>query len=248
MEVTNIKIKDIQDIDISFSFFHYTNKNNIESIDINGLLPKIGDSATGIEMSEKTFFAIGPKGVFSIFDSWIKWLMAKRLIDLPGQKADIPFYRFCTFIMRLPLIHYFVGPVVYLVVRLEFNFKPFKIKSFKIMKDILDNSCFLLLDLEEEVDFSYKDIDEVKAQRFNRKLLKTVYSKQIKINSKKMDYWNMHTFSNKSISPNKISLLKLNNSYCCTDILVWMIHNTKLDLKVLSPYLCEFLDYYKLLD
>lgn len=106
----------------------------------------------------------------------------------------------------------------------------------------------LLLDLEEEVDFSYKDIDEVKAQRFNRKLLKTVYSKQIKINSKKMDYWNMHTFSNKSISPNKISLLKLNNSYCCTDILVWMIHNTKLDLKVLSPYLCEFLDYYKLLD
>jgi len=48
MKVTNIKIKDIQDIDTSFSFFHYTNKNNIESIDINGLLPKIGNSATGI--------------------------------------------------------------------------------------------------------------------------------------------------------------------------------------------------------
>lgn len=199
-------------------------------------------------MSEKIFFAIGPKGVFSIFDSWIRWLIAKRLTDLPGQKADIPFYRFCTFIMRLPLIHYFVALVVNLVVWLEFKFKPFKIKSFKIMKDILDNSCFLLLDLEEGVDFSYKDIDEVKTQRFNRKLLKTVYAKQNKMNSKKMDYWNMHTFSNKSISTNKISLLKLNNSYCCTDILGWMINNTKLDLKVLSPYLCEFLDYYKFLD
>lgn len=94
-------------------------------------------------MSEKIFFDIGPKGVFSIFDSWIRWLIAKRLTDLPGQKADIPFYRFCTFIMRLPLIHYLVAIVVNLVVWLEFKFKPFKIRSFKIMKDILDNSCFI---------------------------------------------------------------------------------------------------------
>ena len=248
MEVKNITIKDIQDIDTQFSFFHYTNKNNIESIDKNGLLPKIGDSATGIEMSEKIFFAIGPKGVFSIFDSWIRWLIAKRLTDLPGEKADIPFYRFCTFIMRLPLIHYLVAIIINLVVLLEFKFKPFKIKAFKIMKNILDNSCFLILDLEEEVDFSYKDIDEVKAQKFNRKLLKTVYAKHNKMSSKKMDYWNMHTFSNISISPKKISLLKLNNSYSCLDILLWIIKNTKLDLKVISPYLYEFLNYYKLLD
>lgn len=247
MEIKNIVIKDIQKIDLQFSFFHYTDKNNIESIDQNGLLPKIGDSATGIEISEKIFFAIGSKGVFSIFDSWIRWLIAKRLTDLPGEKADLPFYRFCTFVMRLPLIRYLVAIIVNFVVWLEFRFKPFKIKSFKIMKEILDNSCFLVLDLEEEIDFSYKDIDEVKAQKFNRKLLKTVYAKQNKMNSKKMDYWNMHTFSNVRISPDKISLLKLNNSYSCLDILLWMIKNTKTDLKVLSPYLYEFLCYYKLL-
>lgn len=248
MEVKNIKIKDIQDIDTRFSFFHYTNKDNIASIDKNGLLPKIGDSATGIEISEKIFFAIGSKGVFSIFDSWIRWLIAKRLTDLPGEKADIPFYRFCTFIMRLPLLHYLVAIVVNLVVWLEFRFKPFKIKSFKIMKNILDNSCFLVLDLEEGIDFSYKDIDEVKTQKFNRKLLKSVYAKQNKMGSKKMDYWNMHTFSNISISPNKISLLKLNHSYNCMDILLWMVKNTKLDLKVMAPYLYEFLNYYNFLD
>lgn len=248
MKVKNIKIKDIQDIDTRFSFFHYTNKSNIESIDKNGLLPKIGDSATGIELSEKIFFAIGPKGVFSIFDSWIRWLIAKRLTDLPGDKADIPFYRFCTFIMCLPLIHYLVAIIVNLAVWLEFKIKPFKIKSFKIMKEILDNSCFLILDLEEEVDFSYKDIDEVKSQKFNRNLLKTVYAKQNKMSSKKMDYWNMHTFSNISVPPNKITLLKLNDTYKSTDILLWMIKNTKVDLKVLSPYLYEFLNYYQLLD
>lgn len=248
MEVKNIKIKDVQNIDTSFLFFHYTNINNIENIDKHGLLPKIGNSATGIELTEKIFFAIGPKGVFSIFDSWIRWLIAKRLTDLPGEKADIPFYRFCTFIMRLPILHYLIAVIVNLVVWLELKFKPFKIKSFKIMKEILDNSCFLILDLEEEVDFSYKDIDEVKSQRFDRKLLKKMYAKQNKMDSKKMDYWNMHTFSNITILPNKISLLKLNNSYNCLDILLWMIQNTKIDLKVLSPYLYEFLCYYKLIN
>lgn len=243
-----MKIKDIKDIDTKFSFFHYTDKNNIESISKNGLLPKIGNSATGIETTEKIFFAIGFNGVFSIFDSWIRWLIAKRMTDLPGKKADIPFYRFCTFIMRLPIIHHFIAIIVNIVVYFEFRWKPFKLKSFKIMKDILDNSCFLLLDLEEEIDFSYKDIDEVKAQKFNRKLLKTVYAKQNKMKSKKMDYWNMHTFSNVTIPPSKITLLKINDSYKCLDILLWMIKNTKTDLKVLSPFLYEFLNYYKLLN
>ena len=235
-------------MDIQFSFFHYTNIKNIESICKNGLISKIGDSATGIELTEKIFFAIGPKGVFSIFDSWIRWLIAKRLTDLPGEKADLPFYRFCTFVMCLPLIRHLISIVVNMVVWFEFRFKPFKVKAFKIMKKILDNSCFLLLDLDEEVDFSYKDIDEVKFQKFNKKLLKTVYAKQNKMNSKKMDYWNMHTFSNINIPPNKITLLKFNDSYDCLSILLWMIENTKLDLKVLSPFLYEFLNYYNLLD
>lgn len=247
MHLKNLTIKDIQDIDFKFSFFHYTNNQNIPSIDIQGLIPQIGDSATGIEKTEKIFFAIGTNGLFSIFDSWIRWLIAKRLTDLPGKKADIPFYRLCTFIMRLPLIHHFAGQIVNIIVKFEFKFKPFKIKAFKIMKEILDNSCLLVLDLKENTDFSYQDIDEVKAQRFNRKLLKTVYAKQNKMSSKKMDYWNMHTFSNIAIDPNKITLLKINNSYSCLDILLYLIKSTNPNLKVLSPYLNDFLAYYNLL-
>lgn len=98
-----------------------------------------------------------------------------------------------------------------------------------------------------EKDFSYKDIDEVKAQKFNRKLLKMVYAKQHKMSSKKMDYWNMHTFSNITIPPNKITLIKLNNSYKCLDILLWMIENNNIDIKILAPFLYEFLQYYNLL-
>lgn len=39
-----------------FRFFIIQAKNNIQSIDENGLIPKIGDSATGIELTEKIFF------------------------------------------------------------------------------------------------------------------------------------------------------------------------------------------------
>lgn len=247
MQKDNLTIQDIQNVDYKYAFFHYTNIKNLESIAQNGLLPQIGESATGIEKTEKVFFAIGDKGVFSIFDSYIRWLIAKRLTDLPGKKADLPFYRFCTFIMNLPLIHYIVAIFINLIVWLEFKFKPFKIKSFKIMKDILDNSCFLLLDLKEGIDFKYEDIDEVKAQKFSKKLLKKVYAKQNKMDSKKMDYWNMHTLSNVTIMPNQITLLKLNNSYKSIDILLWMIKNSNYNLKVLSPYLFEFLKYYNLL-
>ena len=154
MQLKNIKIEDIENVDVKYAFFHYTNIENLESIDKNGLVPKIGNNATGIELTEKIFFAIGDKGVFAIMDSWIRWLIAKRLTDLPGEKADIPFYRFCTFIMRLPIIHYIIAIIVNIVVWLEFRFKPFKLKSFKIMKSILDNSVILTLNLKEEEDFS----------------------------------------------------------------------------------------------
>lgn len=68
MNLQNIKIKDIQDIDTKFAFFHYTNRKNIENIDKIGLLPKIGDSAAGIKLTEKIFFTIGTKGILAIFD------------------------------------------------------------------------------------------------------------------------------------------------------------------------------------
>ncbi len=240
----NIKIKEISEINIYTSFFHYTNELNIESIAKNGLLPKIGDNATGAELTEKVFFAIGAKGVFSIFDSWIRWLIGKRLTDLPGQKMDIPFYRFCTFVMRLPIIRHVIAIIVNFVVWIEFHIPFFKKKSFKIMKNILENSVFFILDLKEGEDFSYQDIDEVKSQKFHRKLLKQVYAKSRRIDSKKMDFWNMHTFTGKEIAPNKVTLLKVGDSYKALPIILYLIQHTNYDLKVLAPFFYDFLKYY----
>lgn len=242
--IENIKIKDITEIDIYNSFFHYTNEHNLVSIEEKGLIPSIGNNATGIELTEKIFFAVGAKGVFAILDSWIRWLIAKRLTDLPGEKMDIPFYRFCTFIMRLPIIRPIIAMIVNGVVWLEFHIPLFKRKSFKIMKKILDTSVFLVLDLKEGEDFSYQDIDEVKSQKFDKKLLKQVYAKTRKMDSKKMDFWNMHTLTGKEISTDKITLLKTKNSYNAFDIVLELVRLTNYDIKVLAPFFYEFLEYY----
>lgn len=239
----NIRIKEISEINIYTSFFHYTNKLNIESIAKKGLVPKIGDNATGVELTEKIFFAIGAKGVFSILDSWIRWLIAKRLTDLPGEKMDIPFYRFCTFVMRLPIIRHIVAILVNFIVWVEFHIPFFKKKSFKIMKNILENSVFFVLDLKEGEDFSYQDIDEVKSQKFNRKLLKQLYATR-RIDSKKMDFWNMHTFTGKEIAPHKVTLVEIKDSSKALDIILYFFHHTNYDLKVLTPFFYDFLKYY----
>ncbi len=34
------------------------------------------------------------------------------------------------------------------------------------LKDILDNSCYLILDLEKKVDYDLEDVDKVKSQNF----------------------------------------------------------------------------------
>ncbi len=123
-------------------------------------------------------------------------------------------------------------------------------RAFKILDKTLKNGLLLKLDLEEDIDFSYNDKDEIKSKGYIKRHLEVCgYSEKYSdLNSNIMDRWNMHTFSNVIISPSKISLIKLDNSYNCLDILLWMIKNNKLDIKVLSPYLYEFLDYYSLLN
>lgn len=74
--------------------------------------------------------------------------------------------------------------------------------------------------------------------------MKQVYAKTRRIDSKKMDFWNMHTLTGKAISSDKIALLKVKNSYNAFDIVLELVNLTHYDLKVLAPFFYEFLKYY----
>jgi len=74
---TDLITKDISEIDLEHSFFHYTNKQNLDSILKFGLEPRIGESALYVEKTPKVFFAKGEKGIITIIDVWLKWLTGK---------------------------------------------------------------------------------------------------------------------------------------------------------------------------
>lgn len=83
----------------------------------------------------------------------------------------------------------------------------------------------MVLKLEENIDFDYNDTDEVKAQSFPRKFLKNIYKYGSDVNNKKMESWNMHTYTDKLIETEKIFLLKHNDVYIAQDILKYLIDN-----------------------
>lgn len=90
---------------------------------------------------------------------------------------------------------------------------------------------FLKLDLVENIDFSYDDIDEVKNQPFSRKQLSYIYTYGNDVNDSKMELWNMHTLKDKTIEKEKIKLIEIDNSKCAKDIVLYMVDNTKLSLE-----------------
>ncbi len=208
----NINVKDISQIDIKHTFFHYTDKKNLDTIFENGLEPRIGENSLYVEKTPKIFFVEGEKGIITIMDVWLRWLTSKC-----GTSKLV--YCLGTFYMRTP----------FCIKNIPDNIVKKKLKNikkrnivYKKMKNILDNSVFLILDLEENIDFSYNDIDEVKNTYYSS-FLKLLYPSDSNLKDSKIEYWNMHTYSNKIIKAEKISLLKENDNYNANNILINII-------------------------
>lgn len=66
---------DLNEFDGENAFYHFTSRDNYESISLNGLIPSIGDNANGIEKTSKVFFSKGNIGFLRICDVWINWFI-----------------------------------------------------------------------------------------------------------------------------------------------------------------------------
>ena len=229
----NINIKDISQINMNKTFFHYTNKNNLNTIIKNGLEPRIGKNSLYVEKSKKVFFSQGGNGVLTLMDVWLRWLTAKC-----GISNQI--YYLGTFYMRMPLC---IKSIPNYIVNKSLKNKNKHIKVFNQLKNILDNSVFLILDLEENVDFDYNDLDEVK-DTYYESFLKLLYPSVSDLKDKKMEYWNMHTYSNKVIDSSKILLLKDKDECSASKILKQLIDDNILYVKQNLDFLYEYYDYF----
>lgn len=228
----NIRVKDISQINIKHTFFHYTNKKNLDTILETGLEPRIGENSLYVEKTPKVFFMEGEKGIMTIMDVWLRWLTAKS-----GVNKFV--YWLGTFYMRIPFC---IKSIPNNIVKKNLKNTKKRNKVYKKMKYILDNSIFLILDLEEKIDFDYNDIDEVKNTYYSS-FLKLLYLSNSNLKDSRIEYWNMHTYSNKIIGAEKISLLKENNKDNANDILINIIERNMKYIQDNHEFLYEYYIY-----
>ncbi len=224
--------------DINFNYFHFTKKSNLKSIDNKGLLPRISIHAMSLEDTKKVFFVQGLDNLLILFDCWMHVCSKYPLI--PGV------FNLGTKIMRYK---WFPKPIINAYFKYtEYN-KLHKFFAYKYFDWFLKKYILLNIDIKEDVDFSFNDIDEIKAKRYDKNyLIKGGYSlKYSDLDSIKVDRWNLHTFSNHGIAATKIKKCTINNSYNMSDILNYAIYNTKFNIEDICPVLYRYLKIRKYL-
>ena len=225
--------------DINSNFFHFTWKNNLVNIEEKGLLPKKGLHAKYIEETEKVFFVHGLDNLLILFDCWIN--VYKKVPLLPKLNLT---YGLGSKVMRSKYFPMFLVDFYFMIIR---NSKRHKKYAYEVFDKLLTECILLSLDIQENIDFSFSDIDQIKARGYRKRhLIELGYSEKYSdMNSNKMDNWNLHTLSDKGISPNKLKLCYINDSTSIRDILNFILENTELNLKDICPNLYDYLNSYK---
>lgn len=227
-----MKIYQLDKKDINSNFFHFTRKTNILSITEKGLLPKIFIHAKSLEDTKKVFFVEGLDNLLILFDCWIH--VCSKYPFIPGMFNLGTKLRGNNKFSKLIINLYFKW--------IEINLLH-KFVAYKYFDCFLKRYILLNVNIKENIDFSFNDIDQIKAKNYDKDfLIKGGYSpKYSDLNSNKMDKWNLHTFSNHGIESSKIKLCCMNNSSKMLDILNFALKNTKLDIKDICPELWKYL-------
>lgn len=222
--------------DMNSNYFHFTLGSNLSSIEEKGLLPKKGKHAKYIEETKKVFFVQGLDNLLVLFDCWIN--VYKKIPHFPDLKIT---YGLGSKAMRSKYFPMFLVDFYFMIIK---NSKQHKKYAYKTFDKLLDECVLLQLDLEENKDFDFSDIDQIKAKGYRKRhLIELGYSEKYSdMNSNKMDNWNLHTLTNRGINPSKLKLCSINNSTNIRDILNYILKNTKLDLKDTCPNLYDYLN------
>lgn len=224
--------------DMNTHFFHFTKQKNLASIKEIGLVPKIGIHAMSLEKTKKVFFVEGLDNLLILFDCWIHVCSVYPLIP-------------CLFNLGAKVMKYkwFPKSIVNAYFKyMEYN-RIHKLIAYKYFDHFLKRYVLLHLDIKEGIDFSFDDVDQIKAKKYDRDyLIKAGYSlKYSDLESTKMDKWNLHTFSNHGIDSPKLKICYVEDSYKMSDILNYALKNTSLDIENICPVLFDYLKSRKII-
>lgn len=198
-----LKRVDENKINLEHSYFHFTNINNIDRIEKNNLLPKIGENASMIEETEKIFFSIGASGILKLQDVWLKWMMNRMFGEYNLKKK----YDDDNYSIKL---HDWVNE--FLTKEYKKNEAKKKALFIKYYHDMLEN-VYLELNLTNGYDYDKNDYDEVKLRlskdptSVDYLLMKEMYGEYSDVTNINMEDWNMHTIRNRYVKPRFIRVI-----------------------------------------
>lgn len=192
----------IDDLDED-SLYHFTIKNNIETIEQEGLLPKIGENSINIENTQKVFFSKGELGIIKVTEVWLRWLMNRIF----GVNDRLDLYKNLSEEENKERISSWTKEYL----SKEFlNDNAKKEKLFEYFYDYLQNRTYLNLDIKEGLEYDPKSNDENKINLTNNTdpvrtlFAKVTYGEFSDFSTTIMDDWNMHTYSGVGIDRTKI--------------------------------------------
>lgn len=218
--------------DVTSNYFHFTANSNLKSIEKEELIPKIGKHAKYIEKTKKVFFVEGLDNLLILFDCWI---------NVYYYMPKIPFiYTLGANFLRQKWFPQIIADCYFGVLK---KTKIHEKRAFKVFDKLLNESVLLKLDIKENIDFNYDDIDEIKSRNYKKRHLELMgYDKKYSsLENNDMDKWNLHCLSNHVVPKDKIKLCYINNSNSLIYILKYTINHTKIDLEKIVPILYKYL-------
>ena len=233
----NIEISNIKENQL----YHFTKKENLEKISVEGLKPQIGENSKYIENTPKIFFSKGTQGILKSTEVWLRWLMNR----IYGPKNIIGIYNQLSKEDKIARLSKWQE---------EFLSKDYLKDNIK--KEVLFNyfynytkeRVYLVLNLDEE--YIENDIDEVKQNLIKNKQIDYYFAKEMyadfsNMDSEIVDDWNMHTKREIEVSPKKISILSTNSGKNDMLSIIIEIYDKENILKTNDYLIKDFIKYAK---
>lgn len=232
-----MNIIDLNEFDGENAFYHFTNRDNYESISLNGLIPSIGDNANGIEKTSKVFFSKGNIGFLRICDVWINWFIYR--ISLYNSVLK---YKDITKEERMNLKRKFREDFTNGLYYTEDNINY----AITWMMEYMKSNIVLKLDIPHD-DYDELDIDEAKLHE-KEEFINRMYLGYI-TSSDKVESFNMHTKSGIGVDKEKISKVTTNDDDSALSILKEIYRKEKdKDNGLEFAFLDRFMNYVNSMD
>ncbi len=146
--------------DLNSNYFHFTRESNLCSIEEKGLLPKISFHAQSLEDTKKVFFVQGLDNLLILFNCWIN--VCEKYPHIPDVFKLGTKIRGKNKFSKIFINIYFKWT--------EIN-KLHKFIAYKYFDWFLKKYILLNLNIKESIDFSFDDIDQIKAKKYDKEYL-----------------------------------------------------------------------------